>query len=107
MEPRGVLARYDAGSDELTLWLTTQNPVSGARRSRGGPRTSRSTSSRVIAPDVGGGFGVKGPVYREEIVAAVARPPARPTCPMDVHPHRGPAHDHLRPGGRVARPRRR
>src|SRR5215475_3552900 len=26
MEPRGVLARHDAGSDELTLWLTTQNP---------------------------------------------------------------------------------
>ena len=26
MEPRGVLARYDAGTGELTLWLTTQNP---------------------------------------------------------------------------------
>src|SRR5439155_1616836 len=26
MEPRGVLARYDAASEELTLWLTTQNP---------------------------------------------------------------------------------
>src|SRR5437667_1060207 len=33
MEPRGVLARYDPGSDELTLWLTTQNPF----RSRAAP----------------------------------------------------------------------
>ena len=78
MEPRGVLARYEAGSGELTLWLTTQNPfLSRADLAQvlGFPEHKL----RVIAPDVGGGFGVKGPLYREEIVAAaLARELGRP-----------------------------
>jgi aerobic carbon-monoxide dehydrogenase large subunit len=78
MEPRGVLARYDAGSGELTVWLTTQNPfLSRADLAQvlGFPEHRL----RVIAPDVGGGFGVKGPLYREEIVAAaLARELGRP-----------------------------
>src|SRR5215813_7524212 len=78
MEPRGVLARYDAGSGELTVWLTTQNPfLSRADLAQvlGFPEHKL----RVIAPDVGGGFGVKGPLYREEIVAAaLARELGRP-----------------------------
>jgi aerobic carbon-monoxide dehydrogenase large subunit len=78
MEPRGVLARYDSGSDELTLWLTTQNPFL-ARADLATVLGFPEHKLRVIAPDVGGGFGVKGPVYREEIVAAVlARQLGRP-----------------------------
>ena len=69
MEPRGVLARYDAGSDELTLWLTTQNPFL-SRADLAAVLGFPEHKLRVIAPDVGGGFGVKGPLYREEIVAA-------------------------------------
>src|SRR5438034_4622442 len=78
MEPRGVLARYDAGSDELTLWLTTQNPFL-SRADLAAVLGFPEHKLRVIAPDVGGGFGVKGPLYREEIVAAaLARQLERP-----------------------------
>ncbi len=78
MEPRGVLARYDPGSDELTLWLTTQNPFL-SRADLAAVTGFPEHKLRVIAPDVGGGFGVKGPLYREEIVAAtLARQLSRP-----------------------------
>jgi carbon-monoxide dehydrogenase large subunit len=78
MEPRGVLARYDPGSDELTLWLTTQNPFL-SRADLAAVTGFPEHKLRVIAPDVGGGFGVKGPLYREEIVAAtLARQVGRP-----------------------------
>jgi len=78
MEPRGVLARYDAGSGELTLWLTTQNPFL-SRADLAAVLGFPEHKLRVIAPDVGGGFGVKGPLYREEIVgAALARELGRP-----------------------------
>jgi aerobic carbon-monoxide dehydrogenase large subunit len=78
MEPRGVLARYDAGSEELTLWLTTQNPFL-SRADLAAVLSFPEHKLRVIAPDVGGGFGVKGPLYREEIVAAaLARQLERP-----------------------------
>ena len=78
MEPRGVLARYDPGSGELTVWLTTQNPFL-ARADLAVVLGFPEHKLRVIAPDVGGGFGVKGPLYREEIVAAtLARQLGRP-----------------------------
>ena len=59
----------DAGSRELTVWLTTQNPFL-SRADLAGVLGFPEHKLRVIAPDVGGGFGVKGPVYREEIVAS-------------------------------------
>jgi carbon-monoxide dehydrogenase large subunit len=78
MEPRGALARYDAGSDEMTVWLTTQNPFL-SRADLAAVLGFPEHRLRVIAPDVGGGFGVKGPIYREEIVVAiVARQLGRP-----------------------------
>jgi aerobic carbon-monoxide dehydrogenase large subunit len=70
MEPRAVTARYDRGTGELTLWLTTQNPFL-ARADLATMLGVPEEKLRVIAPDVGGGFGVKGPVYREELVAGV------------------------------------
>jgi carbon-monoxide dehydrogenase large subunit len=70
MEPRGVTARYDRGTGELTLWLTTQNPFL-ARADLATALGFPEEKLRVIAPDVGGGFGVKGPVYREEVLAAL------------------------------------
>ncbi|MBI4637066.1 MAG: xanthine dehydrogenase family protein molybdopterin-binding subunit [Candidatus Rokubacteria bacterium] len=69
LEPRGVLARYDADLDELTVWSSTQAPF----RVRADVATSIGIAEnrvRAIAPDVGGGFGVKGAPYREEILAA-------------------------------------
>jgi carbon-monoxide dehydrogenase large subunit len=67
IEPRGVLADYRAGS--LTLWSATQVPhfvrlflaiLLGMSEER----------VRVIAPEVGGGFGSKLQVYGEEVLAA-------------------------------------
>jgi carbon-monoxide dehydrogenase large subunit len=78
MEPRGVVAQYLPGADELTLWLTTQNPFL-TRADLAAVLDFPEHKLRVIAPDVGGGFGVKGPLYREEVVAAVlARQLGRP-----------------------------
>ncbi len=65
MEPRGVIARYDAGTEETTLWTSTQIPHfvrTFVALQLGIPETNL----RVIAPDVGGGFGSKLNVYREE-----------------------------------------
>src|SRR5919205_2116315 len=65
MEPRGVLARYFPGEEELTLWSSTQIPhlmrtqvalMIGIPENR----------LRVITPEVGGGFGSKLNVYAEE-----------------------------------------
>src|SRR6266852_4033534 len=78
MEPRGVVAHYDPGTGELTVWSTTQNPFL-ARADLASILGFPEHKLRVIAPDVGGGFGVKGPVYGEEVVASVlARQLQRP-----------------------------
>jgi carbon-monoxide dehydrogenase large subunit len=78
MEPRGVVARHDRGTDELTVWSTTQNPFL-SRADLAAILGFPEQKIRLIAPDVGGGFGVKGPVYREEVVAAtLARQIGRP-----------------------------
>ncbi len=69
MEPRSALASYLPSMGELTLWNTTQNPhiarfvaclVTGLPEHK----------IRVIAPEVGGGFGSKIAVYAWEMVAA-------------------------------------
>src|SRR5881396_2692776 len=78
MEPRGVVARYDVGTGELTLWLTTQNPFT-TRADLASVLDYPEHKLRLVALDVGGGFGVKGPLYREEVIAAVlARQLRRP-----------------------------
>jgi len=79
MEPRACLATYTRATDELTLWVTSQNPhvhrlIMGAFV-LGLPEHK----FRVISPDVGGGFGSKIFVYTEEVVVAwLARTLERP-----------------------------
>jgi carbon-monoxide dehydrogenase large subunit len=76
IEPRGVVADYRAGS--LTVWSSTQVPhflrlFLAILLGMGEDRV------RVIAPEVGGGFGSKLQVYAEEIgCAAAARKLGRP-----------------------------
>jgi carbon-monoxide dehydrogenase large subunit len=78
IEPRTVAAAFDATSGELTLWTSCQAPF----RIRG--EIARlldlhESKVRVIAPDVGGGFGVKTGPYREEVLLAwLARRLGRP-----------------------------
>ena len=78
MEPRAVVASPMGMSNEMTIWSATQIPhilrvllalVTGLPEN----------SLRVIAPDVGGGFGGKLQIYREEILAVqIARKLGRP-----------------------------
>jgi len=66
MEPRGLLADYQAGEDMLTVWDSTQHPHE--IRERLVELLQRPESSiRVVAPDVGGGFGEKACFFPEEI----------------------------------------
>jgi carbon-monoxide dehydrogenase large subunit len=65
MEPRGVLARYFPGEEELTIWTSTQIPHL-ARTQLALMLGIPENKLRVIAPEVGGGFGSKLNVYGEE-----------------------------------------
>lgn len=65
MEPRGVLARYFPGEEELTLWSSTQIPH--ILRTQVALMIGIAENKlRVITPEVGGGFGSKLNVYAEE-----------------------------------------
>lgn len=67
MEPRACLANYNP-AEGLTAWLTTQRSHI-KRHLLGAYFKIPDSMIRVIAPkDVGGGFGVKAPLYREEIL---------------------------------------
>jgi carbon-monoxide dehydrogenase large subunit len=68
MEPRAVLASHDTQRKVTTIWSTTQVPH-GAREELAEIIGVEEASIRVIAPEVGGGFGAKAPVYAEDIVA--------------------------------------
>lgn len=67
METRGVLARYYPGEQELTLWTSTQIPHL-ARTQVSLMLGIPENKLRLIAPEVGGGFGSKLNVYAEEAI---------------------------------------
>jgi carbon-monoxide dehydrogenase large subunit len=68
MEPRAALAEYDSGTDSLTLWNTSQNPHVARLVISAFVGMAPEHKLRVIAPDVGGGFGSKIFIYPEEVV---------------------------------------
>src|SRR2546430_2633958 len=79
IEPRAAIAEYDPGSDSLTLWNTTQNPHVARLVIAAFVGMAPEHKLRVIAPDVGGGFGSKIFIYPEEVVALwAARKVGRP-----------------------------
>jgi len=68
IEPRGIVVNPEPMGQGLTVWLSTQAP----HRVRGDLAVALDYPEhkiRVIAPDVGGGFGSKGPLYREYVLA--------------------------------------
>ncbi|MGA8652081.1 MAG: xanthine dehydrogenase family protein molybdopterin-binding subunit [Xanthobacteraceae bacterium] len=71
MEPRACLAEYDAGRDALTLHSATQVPGI-VRDALAMALDLPGHRIRVVAPDVGGGFGGKGSLFPEEIFVCVA-----------------------------------
>jgi len=73
IEPRACLAEYEAGRDALTLYSATQIPGI-IRDALSDALDLPGHRLRVVAPDVGGGFGGKASLYAEEIfVCAAAR----------------------------------
>jgi carbon-monoxide dehydrogenase large subunit len=72
IEPRGVVAQPDAPDGRLTVWASTQMPFA-VRAAVAAALDLAEEQVRVIAPDVGGGFGAKGHVYPEDVlIPAVA-----------------------------------
>ena len=67
IEPRAILAIPPVGRDKLTLYTATQVPHH-IRRLVAEQLGISEAKLRVIAPDVGGGFGYKGKLYAEEAV---------------------------------------
>ena len=88
MECRGVVAEYDSRTDSITVWSSTQ-VVHWVRREVANALGMPEDRVRVVAPDVGGGFGGKGHVYPEDIlIAYLAKRLGRPVKWLeDRHEH--------------------
>ncbi|UCC54820.1 MAG: molybdopterin-dependent oxidoreductase [Anaerolineaceae bacterium] len=72
MEPRACVAQWNAFTEEMTLWTTSQNPHLTRVVMSAFTFTLPEHKLRVISPDVGGGFGTKIPNYPEEIITPLA-----------------------------------
>ena len=72
MEPRASMASYNAATGELTAWITSQNPHVHRLLMAAFVLGMPEHKMRVIAPDVGGGFGSKIFVYPEEVAVSWA-----------------------------------
>jgi carbon-monoxide dehydrogenase large subunit len=96
IETRAVLASPQPGTDELTVWASTQVP----HTVRGGIATALGLPEagvRVIAPDIGGAFGTKGGVYPEYLlIPALARRLDRPVTWMETRGESFQATNHAR-----------
>ena len=68
LETRGTVAAMDG--DRLTLWSSTQNPHP-LQRAMSQVADLPVERVRVIAPDVGGGFGTKGVLYPEDLLVGL------------------------------------
>ncbi len=79
MEPRAAAAQWDAASEEMTVWTTSQNPHPIRLLLSAFTLGIPESKLRVISPDVGGGFGSKIFHYPEEVIVPwVARKVGRP-----------------------------
>jgi aerobic carbon-monoxide dehydrogenase large subunit len=69
LEPRAVVATYDETAEVLTVYHATQS-AHNARRGLSAVLGMPEDRIRVVAPDVGGAFGVKNRQYAEEVLAS-------------------------------------
>ena len=67
METRGVIGNYDASGDLLTVWDSTQAP-NQIKRYLAQMLGRSEESIRVVAPDVGGSFGIKDCMFSEDVL---------------------------------------
>jgi aerobic carbon-monoxide dehydrogenase large subunit len=71
IETRGAVASYDPGSGELTYHAATQSPQ-GLRMQLANTLDHPMDRLRVLTNDVGGAFGLKGGIFREDFCLALA-----------------------------------
>ena len=69
MEPRAAIAEYNDAEEHFTLHTTSQNPHVARLVLSAFYNIAQEHKLRVVAPDVGGGFGSKIFIYPEEMVA--------------------------------------
>lgn len=88
MECRGVVSAYDQRTDSVTIWSSTQ-VVHWVRKEASAALALPEARVRCVALDVGGGFGVKGHVYPEDLlIPFVARTIGQPVKWIeDRHEH--------------------
>lgn len=72
MEPRAAIGHWDPGTDSFTLYMTSQNPHVHRLVMSAFIGIAPEHKLRVVAPDVGGGFGSKIFIYGEECVVTWA-----------------------------------
>ena len=72
IETRAAIGEYDMGTDNYTLYTTSQNPHVARLVLSAFIGIAPENKLRVIAPDVGGGFGSKIFIYAEETVCVWA-----------------------------------
>ena len=77
------------GTDSFTLYTTSQNPHVARLVLSAFIGLAPEHKLRVIAPDVGGGFGSKIFIYAEETVCVWAAQEGQPAGEVDLRPHRG------------------
>jgi carbon-monoxide dehydrogenase large subunit len=71
MEPRTAIGDYNAAEDQYTLYTSSQNPH-GVRMEMAGIFHINENQVRVVAPDVGGGFGLKGGAFPDDALVLLA-----------------------------------
>ena len=71
MEPRAVTATPDEETGGIKVWTSTQN-IFAVKAAVASVLGLDAAKVRVVAEDVGGGFGAKGSVFPEEVLTAVA-----------------------------------
>ena len=105
MEPRAAVGAYDSGTDGFTCYVTSQNPHVHRLVMSAFIGVAPEHKLRVVAPDVGGGFGSKIFIYNEECVVTWAskKVGGRPVQ-VDLRPQRGVPDRRARP--RPCQPRR-
>ena len=89
MEPRGSVGDYDAINDHYTIYTTLQRAHPYRAELAKLVLKVPEHKVRVIAPDIGGSFGMKSAIYNEVPLVLLASKLIRPAGEMDEHALRG------------------
>ena len=102
LETRGAIGRYDAARDVLELHGAAKVPHRNRELHRAHARPRRRRRCICYEGHVGGGFGVRGEIYPEDVLGLRRRDAARTSGEVDRGPAR--AHDRRQPFAPAAPP---